>query len=98
MIIADLNYFENADDRPTYGGFYVGESKKIGIEVNIAENVLIGKNLKAVLLLQGNLSTAEAGATAFGKNTLAEAFGFTYTDHNGSSSNSFSISATSSGA
>ncbi|BAY07964.1 hypothetical protein [Calothrix sp. NIES-2098] len=102
MIISDLSYMEAIEatvvggfgwGEPSYGGDFEVE-KDVNIDVNIDEDLNIDKDVTVTVDITGNLATAEASATAYGNNTIAEAFGFTYTDDNSSVANAFSVSGT----
>jgi hypothetical protein len=93
MIISDLSYLENVEEQ-VVGGFSFSAFKNVDINVDVDETIDITKNVKSTVNISGNLATAESGATAFGNNTLAESFAFTYTDDGSSAANAFSVSAT----
>ena len=94
MIISDLSYLENVAEEQVVGGFSFTADKNVNIDVDIDETIDITKNVVSTVSITGNLATAESGATAFGNNTLAESFAFTYTDDGSSASNAFSVSGT----
>ena len=94
MIISDLSYLENVAEEQVVGGFSFTANKDVDIDVVVTETIDIKKDVDAVVDISGNLATAESGATAFGNNTLAESFAFTYTDDGSSASNAFSVSGT----
>lgn len=94
MIISDLSYLENIAEENVVGGFSFIAKKDVNIGVVITETVDITKNVVSNANVTGNLATAEAGATAFGANSLAEAFAFTNTTDNSSAANAFAVSAT----
>ena len=93
MIINDLTFMESVAEE-VVGGFSFTAEKDVDIDVNVDEDIDINKDVDVTVDISGNLATAEAGATAFGENTLAEAFAFTYTDDFTSAANAFSVSAT----
>ncbi len=94
MIISDLSYLDNVAEEQVVGGFSFSANKNVDISIGVNETINIDKNVTSVVSISGNLATAESGATAFGNNTIAEAFGFTYTDAGSSAANAFSVSAT----
>ena len=93
MIINDLTFMESVAEE-VVGGFSFTAEKDVDIDVLVTETIDIDKDVDVDVDISGNLATAEAGATAFGENTLAEAFGFTYTDDGTSAANAFSVAAT----
>lgn len=94
MIISDLSYLENVAEEQVVGGFSFTAFKNVDINVDVDETINIDKDVTADVDISGNLATAESGATAFGNNTLAESFAFTYTDSGSSAANAFSVSGT----
>ncbi|PSN19600.1 hypothetical protein C7271_06465 [filamentous cyanobacterium CCP5] len=94
MIISDLSYLENIAEEEVVGAGSFSAFKNVAITVDIFESIQVQKDVQSNVTISGNLATAESGADAFGNNTLAESFAFTYTDEGSSSSNAFSLSAT----
>jgi hypothetical protein len=97
MIISDLSYMEAVEANVVGGWSYGGDfdvEKDVDINIDIYEDLDIEKDVDVNVEITGNLATAEASATAYGNNTVAEAFGFTYTDDYSSVANAFSVSGT----
>jgi hypothetical protein len=95
MIISDLSYLEAVEANNVFGGdFNYFVNKDVNIDIDVDEFFDIDKFVDVDVDLSDNLATAESSANAFGNNTLAEAFGFTYTSNNESHANAFAVSGT----
>lgn len=80
--------------RPNYGGGYNYSFSK-NFYANIYENAYVNKYLNSQSYVYGNSALAEADAKAFGNNSNAEGFSFTYSDPYSSAAGATSISQSS---
>jgi len=102
MKISNLEYVESVDttavvggysDRGGYGGgggYRFDFSKRFDVYINEYANVY--KNLYANSYVSGNSAIAEADAEAYGPDSNAEGFSYTYTDPYASAAGATSIS------
>ncbi|MEO1400969.1 MAG: hypothetical protein AAFV72_06885 [Cyanobacteria bacterium J06635_1] len=94
MHISDLNYVEALNTSEVVGGSYRGvkfDFKK-DLDVDIDIDVRDKKYFDIYARVYGNSAVAEADAKAFGYDSSAEGFTFTYTDDYTSIAGSTSIS------
>ena len=64
------------------------------VTIDYTENVDIDKNLNSTVYIDGNFAFAEAAASAYGNDTVAQAITFTYSDDNSSTASATSVSGT----
>lgn len=95
MKISNLEYVESVDTSAVVGGYGGGGyrfdfSKRFDVYINEYANVY--KNLYANSYVRGNSALAEADAEAYGPDSNAEGFSYTYTDPYASAAGATSIS------
>lgn len=95
MKIANLEHVESVSTSDVlggtgYGGYDFSRNKRLNI--NIYERVDVKKNLNTYSRVYGNSAVAEGDAEAYGPDSNAEAFSYTYTDPYSSAASATSIS------
>jgi hypothetical protein len=95
MKIANLEHVESFSASGVVGGFgsrsyNFDRNSRLSIDLN--ERVDIKKRLDTISVVKGNSAIGEGTAEAYGPDSNAEAFSFTYTDPNSSAANATSIS------
>jgi hypothetical protein len=93
MKIANLEHVESistSDVMGGYGGYNFDRRKNL--QINIYERVDVRKNLDTRSFVKGNSAIAEGDAEAYGPDSNAEAFSYTYTDPYSSAASATSIS------